>query len=138
MPLPSTEVIETLFQRDPASFIFRRADVGNPPRSVGGRDGAAIQIDGDYAAPERVSLAVVLPPDNEAMARRGGILLVLLLSLIAPDWTAASDWAMTHLRTAAYDARLIQTSERVHGDKRYTLTTDKARSLATLVIGANT
>lgn len=137
MTLPPTQTIETLFQRDPASFLFRRADVGNPPRSVGGRDGAAIQIDGDYAAPERVSLAVVLPPDNEAMARRGGILLVLLLSLIAPDWSEASDWTMTHLRTAAYDARLIQTSERTHGELTYRLTTDKTRSLATLVIGAS-
>lgn len=137
MTLPSADTIETLFTRDPASFLFKRADEGNHPRSVGGRDGAALQIDGPYATPERVSLAVVLPPDNEAMARRGGILLVLLLSLIAPDWNEASDWAMTHLRTAAYDARLIQTSERAHGDLTYRLTTDKARSLATLVIGAS-
>ncbi len=135
MPLPSTETIETLFQRDPALFIFRRADDDNPPRSVGGRDGAAIQIDGPYAAPERVVLAVILPNDDEAMARRGGVLLVLLLTLIATNWSEASDWVTTQLRTAAYDARLVQTSERVRGGLRYELTTDKQRSLATLVIG---
>lgn len=138
MTLPTRAMIETTFSRDPASFLFRQSDPGNPPRSVGGRDGAAIQIDGDPDAPTSISLAVVVPPDNEAMARRGGIFLMLLLSTVDRDWTIApgsgGDWLTAQLKISARDPRVIRNVRRSHNGRLYQLATDRARSLATLTI----
>lgn len=136
MPLPTTQTITDLFARDPASFQFATSNPGNPPRTVGGREGAALQIDGPPDAPSLISMAVVLPPDNEQMARRGGMLLVLMLTLLDREWGVGegSDWLLTHLRTAAYDARLLQTTARTHNGRRFLLNTDKTKSIASLTI----
>lgn len=138
MSLPTWDAVENIFTQHPASFLFRHSDPGKPLRSVGGREGAAIQIDGPPEAPTSISLAVVLPRDNEVMARRGGILLMLLLSLIDREWAtgAGGDWLNGKLRAAARDPRLIYQVRISHKGRLYRLAINKAKSTATLTIGA--
>ena len=137
-PLPTRAAVETTFTRDPALFVFAQSNPDNPPRSVGGRDGAALQIDGQPETPTSISLAVVVPPDNLAMAERGGILLMLLLSVVDREWMGVNagggDWLTGNLRIAARDPRTIRSVRRSHNGRLYQLTTDRARSLATLTI----
>ena len=137
-PLPTRAAIETAFIRDPALFIFRYSDPANPPRAVGGRDGAALEINGPPDAPASISLAVVVPPDNLPMAERGGIFLMLLLSVVDKEWMAANAgggaWLTGNLRISARDPRTIRSVRRSHNGRLYQLTTDRARSLATLTI----
>ena len=134
MNLPTRDALESLFKQAPASFIFQHSAPQNPPRSMGGRDGAALEIDGPPEAPERISLAVVLPNDNETMARRGGILLVLLLTAVERDWDAGHEWVLQQLHIAATDPRLVRNVRQSHNGLLYQLATNKVKSLATLTI----
>lgn len=136
--LPTSATIETTFTRDPALFIFRHSAPGNPPRCVGGRDGAALEINGPPDAPASISLAVVVPPDNLAMSERSGIFLMLLLSVVDREWMASTagggSWLTGNLRIAVRGSRTIRSVRRSHNGRLYHLTTDRARSLATLTI----
>ena len=134
MSLPTWEALETIFSRDPASFIFRHSDPDNPPRSVGGRDGAALQIDGPPDQPTSIALAVVLPNDNETMARRGGMLLMLLITAIDREWNEGHSWLMAQLKIAAKDPRAVRSVRRSHNGRLYQFVTNKQKSTATLTI----
>lgn len=134
MNLPTRDTIEGTFKAYPASFIFQHSAPHNPSRSMGGRDGAALEIAGPPERPERVTLAVVLPADNETMAQRGGILLMLLMTQVDRDWNEGHEWLMEQLRVAARDPRLIRSVRRSHNGLLYQLATNKAKSLATLTI----
>lgn len=138
MSLPTREAIENIFSQDPASFTFRHSDPGKPPRSVGGREGAAIQIDGPPDAPTSISLAVVLPNNDQTMARRGGILLMLLLTMIDRDWGTGDggSWLTQQLDRAARDPRPIRSVRRSHNGRLYRIVTNRSKSTATLTIGA--
>lgn len=130
MSLPTADAIENIFTQAPASFRFLRS----AGRITAAANGVAMQIAGPAEAPTSVALAVALPPNSEPMARRGGILLALLLAQVAPGWDGANDWLTGMLRAAARDPALTTATQTVRGGLRFLLTTDREKSLATLTI----
>jgi hypothetical protein len=126
--------IQSVFEQQPASFVFQEAAPDKPPKVVGGSQGAAMEIAGPSDDVQQIVLAVVLPPDNEDMARRGGLLLSLLIASVTPRWMDGIAWMTAGLRASAASFRLKQEHAIVHSGLRYILATDKGRSLATLRI----
>lgn len=131
MSLPTADAIQHIFSQPPAAFRFLRS-AGRITAAAGG---AAMQIAGPADAPTSVSLAVVLPPNNQRMAARGGILLTLLLAQLAPGWgDGAQHWLAGMLQAAARDPALTTASQTTRAGLRFLLTTDRAKSLAQLTV----
>lgn len=130
MSLPTADAIQNIFSQPPASFRFLRS----AGRITAASGGAAMQIAGPPEAPTSVALAVVLPPNNQRMAARGGILLQLLLAQVAPGWDGAGHWMAGMLQAAARDPALTTASQTTRAGLRFLLTTDRAKSLSQLTV----
>lgn len=126
--------ITSVFSQAPASFQFQEAQSGDGPRLLGASIGAALQLDGPVDDLTSAVLSAVAPPDNELMARRCGVLLVLIMVAFAPKWHAGHNWVTGCLQVAARTTWARQTFSNRHAGWRYELRTDRARSLATLSI----
>lgn len=126
--------ITDVFSQPPARFQFQEAKSGDGPRLLGASVGAALQLDGPPDDIAAATLSVVVPPDDLAMARHNGTILMLLMVAFAPKWDAGHTWLTDCLRNAANDIRVDHEYPNRHDGWRYTLRTNRARSLATLIV----
>lgn len=93
-PTTTMPTLEELLSSPPASFQFSKSDDGT--RTIGTSAGIVVDITAD-----RVEAAALFPPDNAELAERNGVLLLLLLTYLRPDWQSAGSWLATQMQLAA-------------------------------------
>lgn len=102
MPVSEHAIVE-LFSKPPISMQWTTGDAG---RFGMGKTGAVLEI-----VNGRVSLAGIFPHDKPVIAQKNGLLMLLLLHELRPDWTAAGAWLASAMRSSQRD--VAQTDERV-------------------------
>jgi len=114
--------LQALLSKPPASFAWSVSADGQ--RTIGVALGAVIDIWEDH-----IELAVLVPPDDAALAARGGALLLLVLCALRPDWVTAPDWLKVQMGIAA---RAKGYYEGQHFGRRVMFSFDRAQSRAML------
>lgn len=117
--------LQALFTRPPASFEWSQSDDGR--RTIGASPGCVLDL-----WPDRAEMVATFPPDDAAQAQRNGVLMVLLLTALRPDWSSAGDWLAVQMRHAGRSKYGQADVPNVSRQVRFRY--DRQHSRATLVV----